>query len=148
MSGRGDGHRWADAPRGVRVTFAVLVAIFAYGAAVHLTQLHLGGLDPYPAMPSWLAAYFGSLALLDPAAALLLALRRRAGLALGAVVLTTDALANAYANYVVDRTGGVTPGRMGQAVIAALALGLLLAAPRIAPWLNGGRDRAGRFSGR
>jgi hypothetical protein len=87
-------------------------------------------------MPGWLAAYFVSLTLLDPAAAVLLALRRRAGLALGVVVLVTDALANAYANYVVDRTGGVTPGRAGQAVITALAIGLLVAAPRIAPWLN------------
>ncbi|MGW4944858.1 hypothetical protein ACWEOZ_25075 [Actinoplanes sp. NPDC004185] len=53
-----------------------------------------------------------------------------------------DALANAYANYVVDRVGGVTPGRVGQAIITALAVGLIVAAPRIAPWLrprSGGR---------
>jgi hypothetical protein len=120
----------------VRVVVAVTVAVFAYGTVVHLTQLYLGGLDLYPSMPGWLAAYFVSLTLLDPAAAVLLALRRRAGLTLGVVVLVTDALANAYANYVVDRAGGVTPGRVGQAVITALAVGLLLAAPRLAPWLS------------
>lgn len=128
--------RWQDAPRQVRVVVAAAVVLFGYGTVVHLFQLFVGGLDPYPAMPPWLAAYFVSLTLLDPAAAILLARRRPAGLVLGIVVLTTDALANAYANYVVDRAGGVTPGRVGQAVITALAVGLVLAAPRVMPWLS------------
>jgi hypothetical protein len=53
-----------------------------------------------------------------------------------AVVPATDALANAYANYVVGRAGGVTPGRVGPAIITALAVGLVVAAPRIAPRLS------------
>ena len=120
---------------------AVAVAVFAYGTVVHLVQLLTGGADPYPSMPTWLAGYFVSLTALDPLTAVLLAVRRRAGLTLGLVVLVTDALANGYANYVVDRAGGVTPGRVGQAVITALAVALLLAGSKLRPWLHGRRLR-------
>jgi hypothetical protein len=126
--------RWAGVPRRVRVIVAAAVVVFGYGTAVHVVQLFRGGADP--ATPPWLAAFFVSLTLLDPMVAILLALRRRAGLALAVVVLTTDALANGYANYVVDQAGGVTPGRIGQAVVTALAAALVLTASRIAPWLN------------
>ncbi len=61
---------------------------------------------------------------------MLLLLRPAAGLILGAVVLVTDALANGYANYVVDTSGGITAGRIGQAVITLLALGLVLVLPK------------------
>jgi hypothetical protein len=116
------------------------VLVFTYGTVVHLTQLLRGGLDPYPSMPTWLAAYFVSLTVLDPVTAILLGLRRLEGLVLASLVLVTDALANAHANYVVDQAGGVTPGRIGQAVIAVLAAALLMAAPRVAPWLRRSRE--------
>ncbi len=128
--------RWAGVPRGVRATVAVAVTVFAYGTAVHVVQLLLGGLDPYPSMPSWLAGYFVALTIADPATAILLAFRRVEGLAMACVVLATDALANAYANYVVDQAGGVTPGRVGQAVITLLTAALLIRAPAVAPWLR------------
>ncbi|MCA2214608.1 hypothetical protein [Jidongwangia harbinensis] len=112
------------------------VAVFAYGTAVHVGQLLIGGLDPYPSMPAWLAGYFVALTIADPATALLLAFRRIEGLVLACLVLATDALANAYANYAVDQAGGVTPGRVGQAVITLLTAALLMRAPAIAPWLR------------
>jgi hypothetical protein len=56
---------------------------------------------------------------LDPLAGLLLAVRRIEGLALGCVVLVTDAYAN-------------------QAVITALARALVASVPRIGPWLHPG----------
>lgn len=118
-------------PRRVRAIVALLVIVFGYGTAVHLSHL-LAGPDPYPSMPQWLAAYFMSLTLLDPAAALLLAWRRLAGLLLAGAVLVTDALANAHANYVVDHAEGVTAGRIGTAVLAVLAIALLTAMP----WLR------------
>ncbi|MER5334108.1 hypothetical protein [Micromonospora sp. NPDC002717] len=80
--------------------------------------------------------YFTSLAVFDPLAALLLALRRIEGLLLGCVVLASDAAANGYANYVLDTVPGTTPGRIGQVVITALAVALIAAAPRVAPWLH------------
>src|SRR6185437_14538706 len=55
------------------------VAVFIYGAAVHLGQLAPGGWPPYRGLPGWLAGYFVSLTVLDPVAAALLACRRRTG---------------------------------------------------------------------
>jgi hypothetical protein len=115
------------------------VVALAYGTVVHVGQLVAGGADPYPSMPTWLTVYFVSLTVLDPLAATLLALRRRAGPVLACAVLATDALANAYANYVVDRSGGVTAGRIGQAVITALALALLVATPAVTRAARRGR---------
>lgn len=117
----------------------VLVAagVFAYGGVVHLGDLlgvRPGG--PGPATPAWLLWYFTSLTVFDPLAALLLALRRIEGLSLGCVVLVSDAVANGYANYVLDAAPGITLGRIGQAVITALAVALVAAAPRVAPWLH------------
>lgn len=123
-------------PRSVRITVAVAVTVFAYGTVVHVGQLLGGGLDPYPSVPAWLAGYFVLLTVADPAAAVLLAVRRLPGLVLGCAVMVTDALANGYANYVVDRAGGVTAGRVGHAVITLLAVALLVRAPAIAPWLR------------
>jgi hypothetical protein len=128
--------RWAGVPRRVRTTVAVTVAVFAYGTAVHVVQLLRGGFDPYPSMPSWLAAYFVALTIADPATAVLLAFRRVEGLMMACVVLVTDTLANAYANYVVDEAGGITVGRLGQAVITLLTAALLIRAPAVAPWLR------------
>lgn len=114
------------------VTSAVLV----YGTVVHVIQLLVGGWDPYPFLPWWLAVYFVSLTVLDPLAAVLLLLRRRAGLLLACAVLVTDAAANGYANYTVDASAGLTVGRVGQAVIALVALALLAATPRLWPWMR------------
>ncbi|MDP9795202.1 hypothetical protein J2S43_003714 [Catenuloplanes nepalensis] len=75
---------------------------------------------PYPWAPGWLAAYFVSLTLLDPLAGVLLLLRRRSGLVLGAVILTTDAAANGYAVYVL---GVSSPAAIvAQAVISGFAV--------------------------
>ena len=83
---------------------------------MHLVQLRTG----YPWAPGWLAAYFYSLTVLDPLAAVLLLRGRRVGLPLAAGILITDAAANAYACYVLDE-GGVA-ARVGQGVITVLAL--------------------------
>ncbi|MGC5284768.1 hypothetical protein [Micromonospora sp. DT231] len=56
------------------------------------------------------------------------------------VVLASDAVANGYANYVLDTAPGITLGRIGQAVITVLAVALVTAAPRVAPWLHWPRD--------
>ncbi|MFG1840322.1 hypothetical protein ACGFH8_18120 [Micromonospora sp. NPDC049175] len=118
------------------------VCVFAYGGIVHLGDVlgvRPGG--PSPSTPVWLMWYFTSLTVFDPLAALLLALRRLEGLVLGCVVLATDAVANGYANYVLDAAPGITLGRIGQAVITVLAVALVTAAPRVAPWLHRPRRR-------
>ncbi|MGC4839544.1 hypothetical protein ACLQ3D_34060 [Micromonospora vinacea] len=135
--------RWSGVPLAVRCVVAVAVLVFAYGTAVHVVQLLLPQFGPQLALPGWLAFYFTSLTLWDPLAALLLAARRVQGLVLGCAVLVTDAAANGYANYVLDPAGGVTPGRIGQAVITALAVGLVALSPWLAPWFAGSRSRGG-----
>ncbi|PZG16931.1 hypothetical protein C1I95_16525 [Micromonospora craterilacus] len=147
-------HRWAGVPRRVRVLVVAVVVVFAYGGIVHLGDLlgvRPGG--PDASTPTWLLFYFTSLTVLDPLAALLLALRRVEGLLLGCAILVTDAAANGYANYVLDPSPGITPGRIGQSVITLLAVALIVATPRIAPWLHGPRrirtlvpDEPGRHS--
>ncbi|MBY8871144.1 hypothetical protein K7640_04705 [Micromonospora sp. PLK6-60] len=140
--------RWAGVPRRIRAVVVAAVCVFAYGGVVHLGDLlgvRPGG--PGPGTPTWLMVYFTSLTVCDPLAALLLALRRIEGLWLGCAVLATDAAANGYANYVLDAAPGVTPGRIGQAVITGLAVALIAAAPTVAPWLRGPAGHGGRGSG-
>ena len=103
---------------------------------MHLGHLARGGSNPYPTLPAGLAVYFVALTLLNPVAAVLLLFRRRAGLLLACAILLTDASANGYANYFLDDASGVTAGRVGQAIITVLALGLLAVAPRLSPWLH------------
>ncbi len=122
-------------PLAVRYVVGVAVLVFAYGTVVHVVQLLLPQFGPQLALPGWLAVYFASLTLWDPLAALLLAARRLEGLALGCAVLATDAAANWYANYVLDPASGITPGRIGHAVITALAVALVALFPWLKPWL-------------
>ncbi len=134
---------WDGVPRRVRVVVTVAACVFVYGAVVHLGDLlglRPGGPDP-ATTPTWLLLYFTSLTVFNPLAALLLALRRIEGLLLGCAVLVTDAAANGYANYVLDATGGITAGRIGQTVITLLAVALVAAAPWVAPWLHHPRRR-------
>ncbi|MCW3816398.1 hypothetical protein ONA91_18290 [Micromonospora sp. DR5-3] len=128
--------RWSGTPRWVRAVVTAAACVFAYGGVVHLIDLFGGRGDPLASTPTWLALYFTSLTVLDPLASLLLVLRRVEGLLLGCVVLATDAVANWYANYLLDPTEGITAGRFGQALIAVLALTLIATAPRVAPWLR------------
>jgi hypothetical protein len=124
-------------PRSVRVVVIAAVCLLAYGGIVHLGDLlgvRPGG--PGPSTPTVLMLYFTSLTVFDPLAALLLALRRVEGLLLGCAVLDSDAAANGYANYVLDTAPGITAGRIGQAVITALAVALIAAAPKVTPWLH------------
>ncbi|MEV1160332.1 hypothetical protein AB0J27_33520 [Micromonospora chokoriensis] len=128
--------RWASAPPAVRWVVTAAVLVFVYGGVVHVVQLLMPQFGPQLALPGWLTFYFASLTLWDPLAAQLLAARRVEGLALGCAVLVTDAAANWYANYVLDPALGVTPGRIGQAVISALAVALVALTPWLRPWFT------------
>lgn len=123
--------RWASAPRWVRSTVLFLVAVLIYGTAVHAVQLLVSGFDPYPGLPGGLRVYFTALLVLDPLAAVLLARSHRSGVAVAVAVLVSDAAANGIANYALDSAGGVTAGRLGQAVITILAIGACAVAPAL-----------------
>ncbi|MFC0005218.1 hypothetical protein [Micromonospora siamensis] len=120
-------------PRPTRWIAGGYAAVLLYGGGVHVAQLLMGGRDPYPWAPGWLAAYFVSLTVLDPLAAALLLGRRRLGADLACLVLVTDAAANGWATYGLG--GGGTAARVGQAVVTALALGALAARRALAPYL-------------
>lgn len=115
----------------MRTTALAVVAVLAYGTAVHMVQLIASGLNPYPDLPGWLRVYFTALTVLDPLAAVLLARRHRGGVVLAVGVLVSDAAANGYANYVLDRAVGLTAGRVGHAVVTMLAIGVCAAAPKL-----------------
>lgn len=120
---------WPGAPRRIRGTVLLLVVILIYGTTVHAAQLLISGFDPYPGLPGGLRVYFTALLVLDPLAAVLLARRHRSGVLLAVAVLVSDAVANGVANYAFDTAGGVTAGRVGQAVITLLAIGACAVAP-------------------
>jgi hypothetical protein len=120
------------------VVAAASAAALAYGTVVHVVQWATSGLRAYPDLPWWLAGYFTLLTFVDPIASVLLWRCRRSGLVLGSLVLVTDAAANAYANYALDDSLGLTPGRIGQAVISILAVALLTATPWL--WPTARRD--------
>ncbi|NIL88644.1 hypothetical protein RhoFasSB10_00932 [Rhodococcus fascians] len=122
-------------PRHVRILTYLFAAVFAYGTAVHLVQLAGGGENPYPGTPAVIAWFFVALVVLDPLAAVLIAQRRRIGLLIGSTTLVLDAVANAVVNYPLHGPSeGVTAGRIGQAVVTALAVTLVFATPRLRRW--------------
>lgn len=143
--------RWHDAPILVRRAVTGLVLALAYGTVVHVVHLAGSWAHPYPTpprwlpLPGWLRVYFVTLTVLDPLAAVLLALRRRSGVALAVAVLVTDAAANGYANHVLDPAVGITTGRVGQAAITLLALASLALAPAL--WRHARPGRRPRHAG-
>ncbi len=133
--------RWHGEPTRLRATVLVFVGLLAYGTVVHVVQLLAGDGRPYPDVPAWLGAFFVSLTVLDPLAAVLLARRHRSGVALTVAVSVADAIANAAANYAFDGSAGVTLGRVGQVVITCVAVAAVATAP--AMWRGAGRGPTG-----
>jgi len=106
--------------RGIRVIQLVWIVGFAIGTATHLAELVLGGADVYEGYPAATRLFWVSLTLLDPAAVVLIVLRRRAGIVLGALVM----LADVAVNWTVFATGGSfgLPGLINQSVFCAFVL--------------------------
>ena len=120
--------------RPARAVAVVVCAALSYGFVLHVADLAVRGLrGAYAGMPLWLAVYYTSLTVLDPLAAVLLALRTRAGIVLAALVAGTDALLNAYANLVLVPPDQATTGLVGAGVVGALAVATVLAAPWLWP---------------
>jgi hypothetical protein len=122
---------WPSAPRPARIIALVGAVALLYGTLVHIVELVVGHGDPYPTLPGWLGIYFVSLTVLDPLAAALLLRCRRSGLVLSCAVLLSDAGANGYANYGLDKSTGVTLSRVGHAVLTLLAVTFTTAAVQL-----------------
>ncbi|WP_438819658.1 hypothetical protein, partial [Micromonospora globispora] len=61
-------------------------ALLLWGTGVHVVDLVVGGADPCPWAPWWLAAYLVSLTVAGPVAAGLLLARRRLGMDLACLI--------------------------------------------------------------
>ena len=89
-----------------RIALAVYVLCFAIGAVSHALDFIALGPRPYSWGPPLLETFWSSLVVLDPAAAgLLLFGKRRAGLALAAIIMVCDVAANSYAFFVLGIEG-------------------------------------------
>ena len=89
-----------------RIALGVYVACFTIGTISHALDFVALGLRPYSWGPPLLEAFWSSLVVLDAtAAALLLSGKRRARLALAAVIMVCDVAANGYAFFVLGIEG-------------------------------------------
>lgn len=105
----------------------LLVACLLWGAGQHAIDLATGGWQAYAGVPGWLAAFWATLTLLDPVAAVLLARRRRGGLILAPLILVTDAAANGYARFRLGVGGGVAVAGIVVTALLAVAAIVVLA---------------------
>ncbi|MFU8874077.1 hypothetical protein [Micromonospora sp. SL4-19] len=126
---------WRALPRWARWTAGGYVAVLLWGTGAHVTDLVVGGADPYPWAPPWLAVYFVALTVADPVAAVLLARRRRLGMDLACLILVTDAAANGWAVYGLPSSAPAA--RIGHATVTIIALGSLVARRALRPHLTG-----------
>ena len=107
------------------------VAGFLVGTTTHTLDLVLGGLDAYAGFPPALRIFWVALTLLDPLTALLLGLRRRAGVVLGLAVILADIAVNWSVFLTV---GGLSLfGVLCQSAFAAL---LVCTAPLLWRWFG------------
>ena len=74
-----------------------MIGAFVVGTCTHVENTLRAGAVPLPLQPLAFNVYWTSLTLLDPLAALLLVVRPRLGLVLGAAIMASDVSVNAYA---------------------------------------------------
>lgn len=84
----------AASARALRVFQVVWVVGFLVGTTTHMADLVVSGSDAYSAFPLGVRVFWATLAVLDPAAAALMALRRRSGIMLGSAVMIADITVN------------------------------------------------------
>jgi len=115
---------------------AVYLAAFAVASFFHASDIVSWGLFPYDHAPRWINVFWTSLTLLDPLViALLVAGRRRLGLALAALVMAADVTVNSYAFFVLDFSA--SPGSL---LLQGAFLGFVLGSlPFLWPERAGGR---------
>ncbi len=90
--------RYRDLRLAERIALALVVLGFAFGAGSHALDFIRFGWLPYRFGPPVLNCFWNALVLLDGfVVGLLLAGRRRAGLAMATVVMIVDVAANSYA---------------------------------------------------
>jgi len=106
--------------RGIRVIQLVWIAGFLVGTTTHVVDLALAGIDVYAHFPPATRLFWVSLTVLDPLTALLIALRNRAGVVLGVLVMLADVAVNWTVFATTDDFG--LPGLVNQSLFCAFVL--------------------------
>jgi hypothetical protein len=91
---------WGAPPPWARWVLAGYLAGFADGTVAHLLAAARSGIDAYDTFPQgWQRVLLASLVALDPLVVVLVALVRRAGIALAGAVMAADLAANLTGNW-------------------------------------------------
>jgi hypothetical protein len=106
--------------RGIRVIQLVWIAGFLVGVTTHVVDLVLGGADVYAGFHPATRLFWVALTLLDPLTALLIALRNRAGIGLGVLIMLADVAVNWTVFATTDDFG--LPGLLSQSLFFAFVL--------------------------
>ena len=110
------------------------IAGFLVGTITHVLDLADGGVDTYGEFPPALRVFWISLTLLDPLAALLVVLKRRAGIALGLAIIVSDIAVNWTVFFTI---GGHS--LFGVVTQSSFAVFLLSTAVPLWRWMSNGR---------
>ena len=126
----------------VKVTFAIYIFGFSYGATNHILDIQRDGLLGYDYVPLAINIYWTTLTVLDPLAIILLLFYPFAGMALSVLIMITDLAVNISVTLKdYFQTGVFSDGRL----LLQIAFGLFvfftvpLAWKRIAHPLRGSR---------
>lgn len=104
-----------------KACLAVWMLAFAVGTVTHIRDVLANGWLPRPDAPLAIGIFWKALTLVDPFVVVLLATRRRFGLALGLTVMIIDVLVNSYVWY-----GQGVPGLAMAIQLQTLFLGFVL----------------------
>lgn len=107
-------------PRGIRIAQLIWIAGFLVGTTTHIADLVFGGSDAYFGYPDAVRLFWVSLTVLDPLAVVLIALRSRAGVPLGVLIMIADVTVNLS---VAATVGGLSLfGLVNQSLFCAFVL--------------------------
>ena len=115
----------------------VWIAGFLVGTTTHIIDLVSGGMNTYGEFPVPLRVFWISLTVLDPLTAMLVLLRKRAGVVLALAVILVDIAVNWTVFITVDDSPLI--GVVDQTVFAAV---LVVTAPVLWVWFGVERVRA------
>ncbi|MFE5340330.1 hypothetical protein ACFQ80_08905 [Isoptericola sp. NPDC056578] len=105
--------------RALGVVRLLWVAGFLVGTTTHVVDLVLGGAAVYAGYPAGVRAFWVALTVVDPLVVTLVLLRRRAGVALGVVVMVADVAVNGS---MLAATGDGLAGLVPQSLFAVFVL--------------------------
>ena len=126
---------WGARPPWVRWVLAGYLIGFADGTGAHLLAAARSGIDAYSTFPqAWQRVLLASLVILDPLVVVLVALVRRAGIALAGAVMAADLAANLTGNWAgLERDPA---GRLLSAGLLAIGLFGLFVLVTVVPLLR------------